>query len=311
MTSGGAALIFPRGKGSLGQKKIGRGGAPVRLTKELLENCMHLSICEASKLLGLSKTSVKKACRAVGITSWRQSSTATKFEAATALCLSPIKPASADVLDDGDASTDTNEDTGSARSSPETLRRTTDLYNPAHIAAINYLLEHRSDSSAPMRAPSAYHCTFSGVANMPAFPSRLPPFSADYRNPSNTPLLHSILPFQTGMSQPPMNLDLQMMHHQLEHERFLLEGKFASFRRLVEEGPPPMVSHPTPVRVQPAQWAPSPSMQSGGVLPMHASPLTMALNAPHGALPAMCALPSSALAKLLRDSQRTRTLHCV
>ncbi|KAJ1494061.1 hypothetical protein T484DRAFT_1766548 [Baffinella frigidus] len=296
-TSGGAAFIFPRSKGSLGQKKIGRGGTPVRLTKQLLEDCMNLPICEAAKLLGLSKTSVKKACRAVGITSWstkRQPSTTTKHHAATAAVAAAYNP---DLLDDGEASAaDTNE---SQRCSPS---MPTDQHNLASVAAMNNLVPTRTLST----------CQSSGVANMPTFPALV--------------------------ATPGHHVDLMLLHHQLENERAVLEGKFATFRRLVEDGHP--LSQPTPLWAQPANnaaasssmqmmmslfsqqqqqqqqrvpqsWPCSPAMQSGA-LPSPLLPPTMTLNpTPHGALPPMCARPSShALAKLLFDVQQTRTLHC-
>ncbi|KAJ1472881.1 hypothetical protein T484DRAFT_1838529, partial [Baffinella frigidus] len=66
------ALVHPRRKA--GQAKLGRGTQAVLLTKRDLEDLMHLRLSEASKLLGLSSTTVKKVCRTLGIHKWNNTS---------------------------------------------------------------------------------------------------------------------------------------------------------------------------------------------------------------------------------------------
>ena len=68
----GTVLVHPRRKA--GQVKLGKGCTAVLLTKSDLEKLMHLRLGEASEQLGLSASTVKKACRTLGIYKWRAQS---------------------------------------------------------------------------------------------------------------------------------------------------------------------------------------------------------------------------------------------
>ena len=84
------ALVHPRRKA--GQAKLGRGTSAVLLTRSDIERLMpHLRLSEASTQLGLSPTTVKKACRKLGIHKWG------KFPSVWADCdngRSPLPPLS-------------------------------------------------------------------------------------------------------------------------------------------------------------------------------------------------------------------------
>jgi hypothetical protein len=312
-SSSTAAFIFPRSKGSLGQKKIGRGGTPVRLTKELLEDCMHLPICEASKLLGLSKTSVKKACRAVGIMTWstkRQSSSLAKRQAArTALSAAVFynSPPN-EALDDGDASAaDTNEDLTHGRSGVSSPQMSaagrlsspqmsaagrlvmpsfgegtmlppvaTDAHQNHDIAAINSILAHASEamtSVPPLASLTSSQAALPNIGtNIPSFPLLVAALNAERRASAPAPPAPSASAAQA---------ELLTLRNQLESERLVLEGKFASFRRLVEGHSPSPTNVAGAGASAPGGAATQPTVEALlGLLAQHRAAAAMSLPAP-------------------------------
>ena len=69
----GTVRVHPRRKA--GHAKLGRGTQAVHLTRsDLVSMSMHLRLREASEQLGLSTTTVKKACRTLGIYKWNTTS---------------------------------------------------------------------------------------------------------------------------------------------------------------------------------------------------------------------------------------------
>eukprot|EP00960_Hanusia_phi_P060727 764600-Hanusia_phi.AAC.2 len=61
------ALVCPRRKKNEG---VEDGEEPVILTRELLESYFNCSLAAVSKELGICPTSIKKACRKLGIAKW-------------------------------------------------------------------------------------------------------------------------------------------------------------------------------------------------------------------------------------------------
>ena len=68
----GLLTIYPRrkaGRPGLDQARRCSAG-PVLVTLELLQGLSHLPLCQASDLLGISPTALKRACRKVGLARW-------------------------------------------------------------------------------------------------------------------------------------------------------------------------------------------------------------------------------------------------
>ena len=62
-------VIFPRRKaGALSHNS--NVSHPVVITKELLQNLADFPLCQASEILGISVTALKRACRKVGVSRW-------------------------------------------------------------------------------------------------------------------------------------------------------------------------------------------------------------------------------------------------
>jgi hypothetical protein len=76
------AAIRPRPRGGTGASGVGAGGGPVVITLEVLRGLDDIPLYRAAALLGVSPSSLKNACRRLGLRRWADSRAAARAAAA-------------------------------------------------------------------------------------------------------------------------------------------------------------------------------------------------------------------------------------